>query len=371
MSLNTVSSDWQSKSATPTSFCAREKLQVTIDKNTGNIKVQTIVQSRFQHFMSDVVRFFKLDTLQKYFVTITPTIRYEATDELRSLCENDTHLSLGEVETQIIDKTLHSGLDITQAKESVMATIKVLREGKAIWSQPNSTETLTPPIPIYGKSPATNTVPSEAEVSTPTAPPSSVGVKNETIFVSKIPFLARTLKCTCLTALMIGSGYLTYMQMRAVPIMHDNSGNPVPQDLCQFPEMTEICKGNLGISRIDMPQVEGPAKESFLKNQTVSVFHSDIQAEELVPVQSEMSYEKVMGMVEAAKQRKFDPCGGEILVASGDVRDGKIHYVIDGHHRYAACRLLGGMQQVISISATARFVLDQLATFPGVTKAAL
>lgn len=417
------STDWKSNSELTAGDYARERLEVTIDEKTGDIKVQSAVQTKVQHFISDHLshpklgKFFDnlLGKLEKYCYTTIPVETYKATDQMRDYCQNETHHSLGEIETKVIQERFTQGLDIAQAKEEILATIAKLKEGEAIWSVPIpdsdvlpepeinesrqnenrqdgpqgvqqiSTEVALDDIAtIEENKTASATVTSDITKST--QPKVATGI---TVFKSPIPFLKRVIKCSCLVTLLIASGSLSHAQGGAVQQKPVNDGISASQDLCQIGEMSHICSGNLGIRRVDMPQVEGDVKDNFLKSQTVSVYHTSVIAAELVPVQNEMSYQKVMGMVNAAKEHKFEPCDGEILVASGletasgfegasgieatsgNIANGKIHYVIDGHHRWAACLILGGIQKVISISNTAQHVLEQLAHFPGVTKAGL
>ncbi len=75
---------------------------------------------------------------------------------------------------------------------------------------------------------------------------------------------------------------------------------------------------------------------------------------------------KIEEIADSFVQGSTNPCQKAILVSAE--KDGK-KYVIDGHHRYAACRLVGGgEQEVIVIHEDHQKVLVELDTFPGVRK---
>lgn len=136
-------------------------------------------------------------------------------------------------------------------------------------------------------------------------------------------------------------------------------------DICLIANTSHICNGNFGIARIDMPQIVGEVLDNYLEDlskRNVSVMYKEISARSLTPVQKEMNFKKVQTFVTTSSQR--NPCDEHILVASDK-------YVIDGHHRFAACHILDQNIKIISISATITVILEELKSFPGVTKAAL
>ncbi len=144
------------------------------------------------------------------------------------------------------------------------------------------------------------------------------------------------------------------------------------KNLCDNSESASLCEGNLGIPRHEMPQVSGSGKCDFLKekeSQGVKVEKRSIPAAQLTPVQNELSRTKVAELVESFNQGSINPCKKAILVSSQNKNDN--HYVIDGHHRYAACRLIGGHQEVIAIHDNVDNLLLELETFPGVRKSGL
>lgn len=112
-----------------------------------------------------------------------------------------------------------------------------------------------------------------------------------------------------------------------------------------------------------MPQLEGEVKENFLN--AYSYTCESIPAKNLIPIQKEGNYGKVLGMVEAAKKGKFNPCQDGILITE----DGR---VIDGHHRLFACNLLDRNIGVIRFhNLTKENAIQITNEFPGVTHQAL
>lgn len=140
-----------------------------------------------------------------------------------------------------------------------------------------------------------------------------------------------------------------------------------PKNLCEDPEFSTICAGNLGIPRNEMPQLSEPVRTAFLKSkeaQGFTITRTSIPAEKLIPVQNELSRRRVEKIAGLFGPGSTSPCEREILVAS----EGEKHYVIDGHHRYAACRQVGGDQSVLNVHDNVTNVLSELKTFPGVRR---
>ncbi len=147
-------------------------------------------------------------------------------------------------------------------------------------------------------------------------------------------------------------------------------------DLCQIEATRHICQNNLGVLRDDMPQVDGAVKTNYV-NFKLGTGHTvrevTLNAKTLIPIQAEMNAKIVGGMLESALNGDFDPCSAEkygpILVAQDPVT--KSNHVIDGHHRFAACNKLNGRMQVLQVVETPRKVLNELESFPGVTRASM
>lgn len=134
-------------------------------------------------------------------------------------------------------------------------------------------------------------------------------------------------------------------------------------DLCQdvlFGDL--LCKGNLGIPRAQMPQVEGEVLTNYLASQQVKgvdVTHSFMEPSQLIATQSEMNAPKVFDIVKAIVKKGINICTEMPILAARN-------YVVDGHHRFAACSLAKKMMQVISVDKNITTVLSELKEFPGV-----
>lgn len=136
-------------------------------------------------------------------------------------------------------------------------------------------------------------------------------------------------------------------------------------DICNRGNMKSVCQGNLGIERKNMPQLDLEVRQNFIsmkKNSGIVVVDDTLAAHLFIPIQKEMNYENVMGMIKSAHQGTYNPCEDSILVAS---QNSKIS-VIDGHHRYAACRLINGQQEATIIHDDIHKILHELKNFTGV-----
>ena len=121
-----------------------------------------------------------------------------------------------------------------------------------------------------------------------------------------------------------------------------------------------ICERNLGYLRSSMPQVNSSTLSSYLSMkaaQGIEITKDSIDPLGLFPVQREMSTKAIFGMIHSWIQGTFDPCKDMILTASG--------YVIDGHHRWAACNLLQRPMTILNIHDTVNHVLSELSHFQG------
>lgn len=87
------------------------------------------------------------------------------------------------------------------------------------------------------------------------------------------------------------------------------------------------CKGNLGLLRKDMPQIEGkdvPEFVAWLEEKGISAKPGTIRVGDLQATQKEINAEKVRQMQGDADLGKYP------ILISKDL------YVLDGHHRWAA-----------------------------------
>lgn len=157
----------------------------------------------------------------------------------------------------------------------------------------------------------------------------------------------------------------TYNQCTSPGYIKDLSKSIV--DLCnESSPFKFLCEGNLGYARSVMPQVNSSTLELFLSekaSQGISIAEESVNPISLIPAQSEMSVKSISGMIGSWVQGAWDPCKERILSAGG--------YVIDGHHRWAACSLLNRAMTILNIQDSAQNILSELSTFRGVFNLAL
>ncbi|MCE5317882.1 MAG: hypothetical protein LLG04_11080 [Parachlamydia sp.] len=140
-------------------------------------------------------------------------------------------------------------------------------------------------------------------------------------------------------------------------------GPELPEDLCQGPE-SKLCEKNMSIPRVAMPQLDKEVTESFVKSwkrENVTVEHETVAASSLFATQKEILRSKVQGIVKSFQEGTYNPCADTILVA----RRGDDH-VLDGHHRWAACLLIGGEISITRFDRPIDDLLEKANTFPGV-----
>lgn len=138
---------------------------------------------------------------------------------------------------------------------------------------------------------------------------------------------------------------------------------PPSDDLCQGPDPS-FCHGNLGIPRIQMPQLDGQVGQDFTqywKDRNVAVVNETIAANKLTPTQGELLASKVMTFVKNFKDNLFNPCSLPVFVSQEN-------NVLDGHHRWAACKILKEDMKVVRIDVTILDLLTAANGFQGVQK---
>jgi hypothetical protein len=140
--------------------------------------------------------------------------------------------------------------------------------------------------------------------------------------------------------------------------------SPISNNMCDTD--SKLCRNNLGIPRINMPQVEGPATNQFLdhlqSNNVTIARQVERPASIFFATQNELNREKVTGMVKSALAGTFDPCEKEILASTLD------YHIIDGHHRWAACQQMGRSMRVAGIDAPTAYILEEASQFPGIKR---
>lgn len=174
----------------------------------------------------------------------------------------------------------------------------------------------------------------------------------------------------CLIALTLGSaavaGYNFYQsrQVKVEPKAHAPKApepQQLPEDMCQGPDES-FCQNNLSIPRIKMPQLDKEVTQQFLnhfKEQHVEVAEETVPAASLYSTQGEILRSKVMGMVYSHQEGKFNPCVETIIVAQDQ-------HVLDGHHRWAACKVLGQPIKVYRVNRPIQELLQTANSFAGV-----
>lgn len=126
----------------------------------------------------------------------------------------------------------------------------------------------------------------------------------------------------------------------------------------------ELLKANIGIPRHDMPQIiGGESTNEFVKSlaeRGVEVSQVQIPVGQLKGTQSELNMKKVSGMVGAIESGAWNPSeGGEPVLASSD------GYILDGHHRWAAQRIVDPHSSMTLLQANLpiRDLLDEAHSF--------
>ena len=125
-----------------------------------------------------------------------------------------------------------------------------------------------------------------------------------------------------------------------------------------------IPKGNLGISRRDMPQIEEkdlPALIKWLKEKKVNVSRGKFPAKNLKPIQKDINIDivKILAGDNAPKRMNIHK---PVLLTKKD------NYIIDGHHRWLALleRDRDSKVDAFQIDMKARDFLNLVMEFPSV-----
>jgi ParB-like chromosome segregation protein Spo0J len=108
-----------------------------------------------------------------------------------------------------------------------------------------------------------------------------------------------------------------------------------------------------------MPQVKDlPVFLNSLKKSGIGWRERKINPAELMPSQTEIDQNKVDNLRVAYRQGILnDTCS---VIISKDI------FVIDGHHRMAACRLEGVPLRVIQVDMTCIDLIELMKDFPGI-----
>lgn len=118
--------------------------------------------------------------------------------------------------------------------------------------------------------------------------------------------------------------------------------------------------GNLGISRNEMPQIDGKYRAAFIdfmKSQGIGVRNVRVPARSLKLIQGEYNRDKVGAIIDSGS------IGGAPIFVSSD------GYIIDGNHRLIAhinSPGAGSYIEVTELGAEAKALLDVISRFPHV-----
>lgn len=117
-------------------------------------------------------------------------------------------------------------------------------------------------------------------------------------------------------------------------------------DMCPH---NKLCDGSLGVPRTKMPQFHNEQGWQFLNdhNYTCTTMHPST----LLPTQLEIYKDKVNKLIED------ETCDMWPIVVAGN-------YVVDGHHRYAACHLTGKVLKVHHLDYAITHILDRAQHLP-------
>ena len=127
--------------------------------------------------------------------------------------------------------------------------------------------------------------------------------------------------------------------------------------IVEFPE-------SLGVAREEMPQISSGDVQDFrswLESQGVASKPDKVSVADLKPIQKELNMEKVDGMMQA-KSQEYLAFGKPAIISSDN-------YLVDGHHRWWAVRMMeeGGMFGVIRVDMPIRELLELAREYPKVS----
>lgn len=143
------------------------------------------------------------------------------------------------------------------------------------------------------------------------------------------------------------------------------------EDLCK--ERPELCADNIGISRNDMPQLDGAVVKEFvadLRKQGLKITNETVPVDSLKATQNEMETANALSKAANFLRGKYPGLKNAIVVS----KDG---HILDGHHRWAALQLAqeaSGVKQtmdIIRVNTTIQDLIKRANAFEGVTQRAM
>lgn len=127
-----------------------------------------------------------------------------------------------------------------------------------------------------------------------------------------------------------------------------------------------VMRGNMGIARKDMPQLDGKVTRNFvdaMKKKGVKVEEKRMKVSDLKATQREVDASKTVGMATAQLNRDINLKKGTRIIVSSD------GFILDGHHRWSSLRTLdpNNTMEVYQIDMPMTGILKATKGFPGVT----
>lgn len=127
-----------------------------------------------------------------------------------------------------------------------------------------------------------------------------------------------------------------------------------------------VMRGNMGIARKDMPQLDGKVTRNFvdaMKAKGVKVEEKRMKVSDLKATQREVDASKTVGMATAQLNRDINLKKGTRIIVSSD------GFILDGHHRWSSLRTLdpNNTMEVYQIDMPMTGILKATKGFPGVT----
>jgi len=113
----------------------------------------------------------------------------------------------------------------------------------------------------------------------------------------------------------------------------------------------QILEDNIGLKRHDMPQITADNIEPFveqLQAKGIEIKEASVSVQDLKGTQEELNWDKVHGMAQAMRDGKFDPSKSDSRVLAS--ADG---HILDGHHRWAAQRLIDPNSKMLLLQVQA------------------
>lgn len=140
------------------------------------------------------------------------------------------------------------------------------------------------------------------------------------------------------------------------------------QNMCDNPYYQNMCFGNMKIPRSNMPQLSKQVTDNYIKTKRSLITKIDREnVWKITPTQLEIYLKPVINIINNSTSNNYDICSDErsMILVSYNEKTNEM-YVIDGHHRYAACYLMNRDLNIILIYGIIIDILEELKSFDGV-----